>query len=67
MALMLALRLMRGSFAALASPTRLKAAATRRSAAMTSGRRSSRSEGMPTGTGAGIGARRCATAISAAG
>ncbi len=42
-----------GSRAALASPTRLKAAATRRSAATTSGRRSSSSDGSPAGTASG--------------
>ena len=42
-----------GSRAALASCTRLNAAATRRSAAMTSGRRSSSSDGNPPGTGPG--------------
>ena len=54
-----AVRLMRGSRAAWASPTRSNAAATRRSAAMMSGRRSSSSEGTPTGTGGGIAASRC--------
>ena len=41
-----------GSRAAFASPTRLNAAATRRSAAITSGRRSRSCEGRPAGTSA---------------
>ena len=53
MAATLALRMMRGSRAAFASPTRLNAAATRRSAAIMSGRRSSISSGRPAGIGAG--------------
>ncbi len=44
---------MRGRRAALASPTRLNAAATRRSAAITSGRRSRSSDGKPAGTSPG--------------
>ena len=44
---------MAGSRAALASPTRLNATATRRSAATTSGRRSSSADGSPAGTSPG--------------
>ena len=62
-----AVRAIFGSRAAFASPTRLNAAATRRSAATTSGRRSSNSEGNPTGTGAGIEGSAAATSTAAAG
>ena len=59
-----AVRARRGRRAASASPTRLKAASTRRCAAITSGRRSSNSDGSPAGGEGGSAAKTAGALIS---